>query len=412
MPATRLLVLAPGELTRDPRARRAAVAARERGIDVLGVCGGGEEPVPLEGITVIRTRDAALSTALRRIGLGGMKRERPFVRELRGIFRLFRLALATFRLVRVARRHGPFGLVHANDLDTLPAGWLLARSGRTRLVYDAHELYTMQEPDPPVLHRAVVRRLEGLLARRADAVVTVADPIADDLVHLLRLTSRPIVVLNAPDVVEVDAPPFAVGGRLRAVYQGAMGPGRPLGDLLAAAQTAPSVELTLRIAGVDPGALEREIAERGLTDRVNVAQPVPPDRLVQALAGFDVGLIINRPTTRNDELVLPNKLFEYLMAGLAVAAPRLPALTPIVREAGILFEPGRPESLGALLEELAHDPERLARLRSTAWTLARERYNAAAQTSGYLAAWGLGVADATGAAAASRHGSDPDAARP
>ena len=184
-------------------------------------------------------------------------------------------------------------------------------------------------------------------------------------------------------------PPIAGEGRLRAVYQGAMGPGRPLEDLFAAAEGAEGVVLTLRIAGADRDALSREVRARGLEERIEVVEPVPPDRLVEALAGFDVGLIINRPATRNDELVLPNKLFEYLMAGVAVAAPRLPSLSPVVAEAGVLFEPGRPDLLAAELSSLAGDPDRLANLRSRAYALARERYNAEAQAVGYLSAWGL-----------------------
>ena len=408
MPAPRLLVLAPGELTRDPRARRAARAALAHGLEAVGVCGGGEKPVPLNGVSIFRTRPPGVSTALRRVGFGGMKHERPLIRELRGLFRLSRLVLASVRLVLTARRHGGFDIVHANDFDTLPAGWWLARRGRSRLVYDAHELYTMQEPDPPKLHRAAARWLEGCFARRSEAVVTVADPIADELVRILGLTRRPLVILNCPDVVAV-APPVPNEGRLRAVYQGAMGPGRPLDDLLVAAEGAPSVEFTLRIAGADHEALRGEIEARGLAERVNVVEPVPPTELVEALAGLDVGLIINRPETRNDEFVLPNKLFEYMMAGLAVAAPRLPALTPIVEAAGVLFEPARPESLAAALEELAADRDRLAVLRTRAHALARERYNAAAQTAGYLAAWGIG--EATPAVAGSSPGTAPDAAR-
>ena len=384
-----LLVLAPGELTRDPRARRAVLAARERGIEVTGLCGGGGgAPVPLAGTDVVRTRPPAVSTALRRLGLGGMKQERPLVRELRGLFRLVRLALATVRLVRAGRALGHFDVVHANDFDTLIAGWILARRHGSRLVYDAHEVYTRQEPDPPRLHQAAARALEGTFARRAQVVVTVADPIADELVGLLRLPRRPLVVLNCPEIVDVP-PPIAGEGRLRAVYQGAMGPGRPLEDLFAAAEGAEGVVLTLRIAGADRDALSREVRARGLEERIEVVEPVPPDRLVEALAGFDVGLIINRPATRNDELVLPNKLFEYLMAGVAVAAPRLPSLSPVVAEAGVLFEPGRPDLLAAELSSLAGDPDRLANLRSRAYALARERYNAEAQAVGYLSAWGL-----------------------
>ena len=85
------------------------------------------------------------------------------------------------------------------------------------------------------------------------------------------------------------------------------------------------------------------------TGRVAVEEPVPPGELVHALARHEVGVVINRPVTRNDELVLPNKLFEYLMAGLAVVAPRLPGMAPLVQgeQLGMMFEPGRPDQLAA-----------------------------------------------------------------
>lgn len=393
MPETRLLVLAPVELTRDPRARRAAAAARDHGLDVVGLCGGGDAlPIPFEDVRVVRTRPPAASVPLRRIGLHGMATERPLLRELRGLVRLARLAVDTLRLVRAARREGRFDIVHANDLDTLPAGWLIARRLGARLVYDAHELYTMQEPDPPQLHRAATGLLERLLARRADAVVTVADPIADELQALLGLSHRPLVVLNCPATSDVEQPELREGS-LRVVYQGAMGPGRPLADIFSAAEGLEGVSITLRVARSDSSALEQEIQARGLGGTVEVVEPVPPDRLVEALAGFDAGLIINRPSTRNDELVMPNKLFEYLMAGLAVVAPRLPSLSPVVAETGVLFEPARPESLRSALRELAADRGRLAELRRSAWRLARERYNAGVQAEGYLHAWGLAPTD-------------------
>ena len=60
-----------------------------------------------------------------------------------------------------------------------------ARRARARLVYDAHELYASFEADPPRLYRAAMLALERALARRADAVVTVSDPIADELVRTL-----------------------------------------------------------------------------------------------------------------------------------------------------------------------------------------------------------------------------------
>jgi glycogen synthase len=387
----RILLLTAHELTRDPRARRAAATALARGLDVTGVCGAGEPPVPLEGVEVTRVGNGQVGARLRRAGLGGMRPSGPLMRELRGLFRLGRLAAANLRLARAAARQGPAEIVHANDFDTLPAGRVVARRRRARLVYDAHELYSDQEPEPPRLYRAVVRVAERLLARRADAVVTVSEPIAEELQRTLRLRRKPLVVLNCPPRTEVGEAPASTDDRLRAIYQGAMGPGRPLEDLLAAAATAEPVQLTIRLANADLDALRGQVLGRGLEGRVEVVEPVPPDRLVEALAGFDVGLVINRPLTRNDELVFPNKLFEYFMAGLAVVVPRLPGMTPLVEGEGLglTYEPARPAALGAALAELAADRARLDGMRRRARKLALERYNAEEQRRSLETAWGL-----------------------
>jgi glycosyltransferase involved in cell wall biosynthesis len=383
----RLLILTPGELTRDPRARRAAAAAAARGWDVVGVCLGRGEPLALDGVSVVRVPVDRVTTALRGAGLGGTTESHGLVRELRGLYRLGRLLHTTLRLATATRRLGRFDVVHANDLDTLPASWLAARRSGARLVYDAHELYTLQEPDPPQLHRRVAATLEGALARRAATVITVSDLIAEELRRQLRLTRGPLVVLNCPD--RDGSEPAPGTGPLKAVYQGAMGPGRPIADLLDAAGETEGVELTLRIAGANLYELRREIERRGLAS-VRVVEPVSPDRLVDALGEFEAGVIINRPVTRNDELVFPNKLFEYLMAGLAVVAPRLPGLAPVVEDEGIglTFAPGDPLDLGRALTALAADRDRLLELRRRARALALERYNADVQAETLAAAWG------------------------
>jgi glycosyltransferase involved in cell wall biosynthesis len=384
-----VLILTEGELTRDPRARRAALAGGALGVEVVGLCPmTRSEPAALDGVRVVRAGSAAGDGTNVRQLVGALRRERPLLRELRGLWRLGRLVRLTFTLARAARELGPVHVVHANDLDTLVAGWWIARRDRARLVYDAHELYTSQEPDPPLVHRAVSGWLERSLGRRADAVVTVNEQIAEELERRLRLATRPTVVLNCPPV-EDSPEPHPQPGCVSAVYQGAMGPGRFTDDLLIAAASAPRLHLTMRVAGADIESLQTEVARRGLEDRVRVVPPVPPDQLVSALAGFDVGLIINRPVTLNDELVLPNKLFEYLMAGLAVVAPRLPALTPVLDGIGATFTPADPQDMGLALERLADDAPLLLSLRLEARARARSEYNAERQTGVLASAWGL-----------------------
>jgi glycogen synthase len=383
----RLLLVTPAELTRDPRARRAAAAAQTLGFGVVGLSGqiSGEGPVPLDDVVVVRAGRQGRTNEQWKTG-GDAGRDSAPVRELRGAYRLLRLALRTASLVRAGRTLGSVDVVHANDLDTLPAAYLLARESGSRLVYDAHELYSEFDPDPPRLARAVLERLERTLARRADAVVTVSDPIADELRR--RFGVEPLVVLNAPELDPDEPPKLAEPPPLRAIYQGAFGTGRPLDDLLAAIRLAPSVQLTLRVSRSTPDALEPELPD-DLRERVAVEEPVPPDEVLDALRAYHVGILFDRPLTRNAELSSPNKLFEYLMAGLAVVAPRLPGLEWIESERlGLLFEPGSAADAGRALERLAEDPELLEELRTNASRAANERYNAEAQRPVLARAWG------------------------
>src|SRR6266540_5337296 len=94
-----LLILTVGELTRDPRARRAALAAVAQGLAVVGLCPrvAGSEPIELTGVSLARA-----GRVRSRGGLGrkprGRRRERRLGRELRGLVRLARLARRTVEL--------------------------------------------------------------------------------------------------------------------------------------------------------------------------------------------------------------------------------------------------------------------------------------------------------------------------
>ena len=154
----RLLLVTPAELTRDPRARRAAVAAKALGFGVVGLTGriSGEEPAPLDGVQIVRTGPQGRTNPQWKTGAAA-RREPALLRELRGLYRLARLALRTRGLRRAGRTIGRTDVVHANDLDTLPAAYLLARELHSRLVYDAHELYAEFDPNPPAARRRAAR---------------------------------------------------------------------------------------------------------------------------------------------------------------------------------------------------------------------------------------------------------------
>ena len=133
-------------------------------------------------------------------------------------------------------------LVHAHDLNTLPVAAIVAMRRGCRLVYDAHELY----PEISTLSKREKRIwavIEHRSIRRADAVVTVCQSIADELTRRHRLVSAPTVLLNCPPAASVPSLAAPVNLlRIRAglensldpiiLYQGGFSPNRGLEELL------------------------------------------------------------------------------------------------------------------------------------------------------------------------------------
>jgi len=258
-----------------------------------------------------------------------------------------RLPLRAHRLVmlagfvRAVRRERP-DVVHAHDAAMLAPGLAGARSVGARLIYDSHELAT-GVPYRERLWALFVRALEWSVIRRCDAVITVSDGIADRLVELHGMGRRPTVVRNVPDL----RGPLG-GGRLRRVlglpeaplvlHQGAPARHRGCAQLVRAMVSVPSAHLVFLGDEGDPGyvaALGRLAARHGLEERVHFVPSVPLEELLAQTAEADVGVSLLEDVCDNHRLALPNKLFEYVAAGVPVVASRLPEIRRLIEGRGI-----------------------------------------------------------------------------
>jgi glycosyltransferase involved in cell wall biosynthesis len=374
-------------IDRDPlhyRALRAAQAAGRLWRRPLAAM--TQEDSATRAVVVAAAPLALLVRGLRLLWRAGAAASRPLKRSGRRLLLVPHKPLMFFdyyhRAYRLVRASPPEAL-HAHDLNTLPVAAALARRLRLPLTYDAHELYpemsTLSEREA-----ATWRWLERRLAGRADNVLTVCDSIAGELEQRYGVR-RPTVLLNCPvgggengdEAVET-----AVGAtdmlRARAgldgraepivLYQGGFTPHRGLQTLVRSAG-----ELVRgRIVLMGWGRLEEELRElvlqEGIGDRVRIVDPVPPAELVAYAAGASIGVIPYEPVGLNNTYTTPNKLFDYMAAGLPVVASRLPELTRFVEQGGmgLSFTPGDPTSLATALNEILVDPERYARMRARA----------------------------------------------
>lgn len=276
---------------------------------------------------------------------------------------------------------------HGHDLPGLMAASAARRIRHGPLVYDSHELFseTGSAARLPWPARSMLRRYEDHLAQQADAVITVNDSIRVELGR--RFRSDPIVVMNCPPLGPEPEPRFKsplrsrfdLGSRPVMVHHGGISEGRGILDTVAALNHLPP-EVALVILG--NGALVPRLVELAVDPRYRArlfVHPAVSMADVRAwISGADVGVIAFEPINRNNVLGTPNKLFEYMAAGVPSVVSDFPEMRRIIADtgAGVTCEPGQPKSIAAAASNLLfEEPDRRADRSRRCRAAAVERYN-------------------------------------
>jgi glycosyltransferase involved in cell wall biosynthesis len=298
---------------------------------------------------------------------------------------LYRIAFL-IGFVRALVRLQP-DVVHAHDAAMLLPGIIGARLTGAQLVYDSHELAT-SVPYRERVWAWFVTLIERLVVPRCAAVITVSDGIAERLRARYRLTARPTVVRN------VSALELRGEGSLRrrlgldastplVLHQGAPAPARGCEELIEAVARLDGVHLAFL---GDAEAAYREHLRRllrrlNIEDRVTLLPGVPLEKLLAHTAEADVGITLLQDTCENHRLALPNKLFEYIAAGVPVVASALPEIQRLVEAYGVgwCVPPAEPDTLARAVDRALaqrQDPGLRDRLRHAADELcwAREQH--------------------------------------
>ncbi len=225
-------------------------------------------------------------------------------------------------------------LLVANDLDTLLANHL-GRRGR-KLVYDTHEFYTEV---PELVRRPFVRsvwlRIERWIFPKLRTIITVNGSIVN--AYRERYGKELHVVRNIPMRRELGPLPSRAAldlpdDRFILVMQGAgINVERGAEEAVLAMMELPGC-LLLIIGGGDAWpVLQRMVKEHGLEDRVRLLGKMPYERMMDFTRNADLGLTLDKDSNLNYRFSLPNKLFDYLHAGIPVLATDLPEVAAIVR---------------------------------------------------------------------------------
>lgn len=269
-------------------------------------------------------------------------------------------------------------IVHAHDLDTLLAGYLIKKQTGAKLVYDSHEIWTKQGMPIPKIFIWCMSLLEKKLIKKVDALISVNESIINELEKMYSPVKIPkIVIYNCPKITKTY--PKKSSKTIKVIYQGRFAPNRGLENLvLAVRYFQPNIKLYFRCTGEEDvkNNITKLIEKYHLCDKIILLEPVEMDQMVEGCQFADIGVIPYLPTNRNNQLATPNKLYEYSMAGLAIACSDLIELKKFVKsyQNGLLFNPQEPKSIAKIINQLARDKKTLKEMKKNSLIAAKE-YN-------------------------------------
>ena len=226
----------------------------------------------------------------------------------------------------------------SNDLDTLPANFLASKLKKIPLVYDSHEYFTGV---PELINRPKVqgiwKKIERYCLPKVDYAITVNESIARlfkeeynkdfSVIRNVPLITKPF--LNDRETLrkELGLP----ASKKIIILQGAgINIDRGAEELVESMTYLPEYLLLIIGGGDVIPDLKKIVLEKKLQNLVWFISKQPIEILRKYTAACNLGVTLDKANNINYKLSLPNKLFDYIHAGIPVLTSDLPELKNIV----------------------------------------------------------------------------------
>ncbi|MBN2406656.1 MAG: glycosyltransferase [Elusimicrobia bacterium] len=270
--------------------------------------------------------------------------------------------LAAARKIKESRP----GYCHFNDLNTFITVYFLKKWKSVKYIYDAHELFP--EKQMKKSNRLIWGILERFAIKRADHIIVPEKNRAEYLRRKYGLDKVPLVINNFPEYTKIDREKglrekkrLGFEDKKVIIYQGLISSKRYIEDMIEALKYLAEAYILVLI-GFSLGSYEKEMkdmAERyGLGKRVFMYGKVRPADMLQTLCIGDIAMAFYDNKDINSYLCAPNKIFDYIMAGLKVIANSTPALDIIDDIKGVkLIKEVSGKSIARAVTELTDERE-------------------------------------------------------
>lgn len=266
---------------------------------------------------------------------------------------------------------------HFHDPELIPVALILKLYGK-KVIYDVHEdvprdilFKTYINPYLAVALSHFSEWLEDFSAKRFDGVVTATSHIG---LRFSKINHRTVVVNNYPLLNEMYTPVIWEDRENCVAYVGGISRIRGIKEIVRSLEL---VDTKLLLAGrFEDEELEQEIKSMRGWEKVKYYGQVGREKVKEILGTARVGIVTYHPVKNHIES-MPNKMFEYMSAGIPVVASNFPLWKEIVEgnNCGICVDPLNPEEIANAIEYLLKHPEEAKEMGENGRRAVEEEYN-------------------------------------
>lgn len=338
MAAKKIAVSVISDLTTDQRVIRISSTLQQMGFDVTVIARSFSNSLPLDNYTFK-------------------------ARRIRCFFRKGILQYAEFNLKLFCRLlFCKTDYLLANDLDVLLPNYLISKWRNKKIFYDTHEYFTgVPELKNSPTKRKIWKGLEDWIFPKLPVVYTVNDSVKKT--YREEYGNDIGIVRNVPVTENIEAKPLPEHwqGKKILLMQGAgINVGRGGLELLDAMRLLNDDYLLVYIgSGTQWETIAQKRKEWNLEKRVEMIGKLPPSQLKQYTKLAHIGFSLDSFDDINYLFNLPNKIFDYIHAGVPLIATAIPEVKRIVDEyqCGICIPDLKPASIASAITEMTGNKE-------------------------------------------------------
>lgn len=222
-----------------------------------------------------------------------------------------------------------YNLVIVEDLFMLPLA--MSHKHNAQIVFDAREYYSRQNEESfwwRMLERPERIRLCKSYLKQCDQVLTVSPGLAREYQREFGVSAS--IYRNVPYYTDREI--MSTGKKyIKLVHHGVANPNRQLEKMIdIVSQLDSRFSLDMYLTGCKTY-IDYLKSYAKSVPAVRFCEPVTYDKIIPMLNQYDIGFFYVEPSTFNLLHCLPNKLFEFIQARLAVAIGPSPDMSDIVK---------------------------------------------------------------------------------